>query len=792
VNALLNGPADIALDPAGNLFIADSNNGRVRRVDAVTGVIMTVAGGGTSSGSDGLGDGGQAINARLDSPEGIALDSAGNLYIADTGDSRVREVNLASGLISVVAGNGFSGNTGDLGPAVNASLGSPSAVRVDTAGNIYVADQANSVIRQINSVTGFISKIAGTGAHNYSGDGGSPLTATLAGPSGLALDAAGNVYIADYSNNAVREISVTGAPMSFPTTFVGQAGALPPLWILNVGNQPLKFSGLTVPYYFAQQSLDTADCAATSVVPVSSSCPIAIQFVPTRAGVVSGDLLLTTNAENNSSTTQAVVLSGTGAVGAVPQVTLSSTTLAFGNQAVGTASATKTVTITNTGSAPLSLNGISVSGPNTGEFPFTFTCPFSIAPGANCSIPVAFAPIGSGPRSASLTVPSTTGLQTIVFTGAGLGTPQVSVSPGVIQFGSRSIGGTAAVQTITLSNTGSGNLTLTGVVVSGAGSSDFVETKTCGATLAPNANCTISISFSPHVAGLRTANLTITDNASASTQTLLCTGSGVVRSSPAVWRPSNGTWYFSGAGNIKTKSWGAQGDVPVPGDYDGDGKTDFAVFRPANGTWYIIPSRTSIPYTKQWGAAGDIPVPRDYDGDGKTDIAVYRPASGSWFVFPSNGSTPYGKQWGIQGDVPVPGDYDGDGHADIAIYRPSSGYWFIVPSSGAPPISIQWGSGNDIAIAADYDGDGKTDVAVWRPSNGTWYVIPSSTAKPYSAQWGAPGDVPVQGDFDGDGKADVALWRPSTGIWYIFPSSGAAPYSSADGIHGDLPSAGNY
>ena len=220
---------------------------------------------------------------------------------------------------------------------------------------------------------------------------------------------------------------------------------------------------------------------------------------------------------------------------------------------------------------------------------------------------------------------------------------------------------------------------------------------------------------------------------------------------PAVWRPSDGTWYISSATSAQGaplyQSWGSTGDIPVPGDFDGDGKTDFAVWRPSQGTWYVIPSgNPGSPIIQQWGMPGDIPVAADFDGDGKTDFAVWRPSQGTWYVIPSsNPSSPIVRQWGLSGDVPVAADFDGDGKADIGVWRPSNGTWYVIPSSNAgSPIIQQWGLAGDVPVAADFDGDGKTDFAVWRPSEGNWYVIPSSNpGSPVLQEWGLTGDVPL-------------------------------------------------
>jgi sugar lactone lactonase YvrE len=203
-NASLASPTGVAVDAAGNLYIADAGNDRVRKVSA-SGTITTVAGTGTPGFS---GDGGPATGAGLVYPSGVAVDAAGNLYIADTYNNRVRKVS-ASGTITTVAGNGTPGFSGDGGPATNASLASPSGVAVDAAGNLYIADPDNSRVRKV-STSGTITTVAGNGTPGFSGDGGPATNASLFNPSGVAVDAAGNLYIADTTNSRVRKVSTSG------------------------------------------------------------------------------------------------------------------------------------------------------------------------------------------------------------------------------------------------------------------------------------------------------------------------------------------------------------------------------------------------------------------------------------------------------------------------------------------------------------------------------------------------------------------------------------------------------
>jgi uncharacterized protein (TIGR03437 family) len=197
ISASLSAPSRIAIDSAGNLFIADTNNNRIRKVSG--GIITTVAG---TGGNGFSGDGGAATAAMLKAPGGIAFDSAGNLYIADTDNQRIRKV--SGGMITTIAGNGVNNLTGDGGTATNASFSGPRGIAVDSAGNVYIADFFNGRIRKVSG--GIITTIAGNGG-NMLGDGGQATNAALDRPIGIALDSAGNLYIADSGNNRIRKLS---------------------------------------------------------------------------------------------------------------------------------------------------------------------------------------------------------------------------------------------------------------------------------------------------------------------------------------------------------------------------------------------------------------------------------------------------------------------------------------------------------------------------------------------------------------------------------------------------------
>jgi sugar lactone lactonase YvrE len=216
--AEFSGPTGLAVDAAGNLYMADFGNHVVRKVTA-DGIISTVAGSGVSGYS---GDNGLATSAKLAFPNAVATDAAGNLYISDSANQRIRKVSPA-GIISTVAGNGSQGYSGDNVPAINATLSSPNGLAVDTAGNLYISDSGNNRIRKV-ALNGIISTVAGTGAGGYSGDGGPATSAKIFSPYGVAIDAAGNLLIADNLNSRVRAVSPSGVITTVAGNGFGTAG----------------------------------------------------------------------------------------------------------------------------------------------------------------------------------------------------------------------------------------------------------------------------------------------------------------------------------------------------------------------------------------------------------------------------------------------------------------------------------------------------------------------------------------------------------------------------------------
>jgi sugar lactone lactonase YvrE len=213
-SATLDSPQGLALDTAGNLYIADTHNQRIRKLNLTNGIITTIAGSTTGF----SGDGASALSAQLNLPTALALDVSGNLYIADTSNHRIRKLNLTTSIITTIAGTGTQGYSGDSGPAISAAIDSPTGIAVDASSNLYLADTHNHRVRKIAATTGIITTIAGTGALGFSGDTTVATSANLALPHGLTADSAGNLYLADTANHRIRRIdAITG----IITTIVG-------------------------------------------------------------------------------------------------------------------------------------------------------------------------------------------------------------------------------------------------------------------------------------------------------------------------------------------------------------------------------------------------------------------------------------------------------------------------------------------------------------------------------------------------------------------------------------------
>jgi hypothetical protein len=421
----LSDPFGVGVDSAGNLYIADLYNNRIRKVDT-SGPITTVAGNGTAGYN---GDNIAATSAELAFPDRVAVDSAGNLYIADQGNQRIRKVD-ASGTITTVAGNGTQGYNGDNIPATSAELQLPYSVAVDSAGNLYIADFRNQRIRKVDT-SGTITTVAGNGTQGYNGDIIPATSAELQDPYGVAVDSAGNVYIADRINQRIRKVGVTTAALSFSSVNVGQTSSAQSVTVSNVGTAALHFNSLIASSNFLLQGVGN-DCVMGSPLAVGATCALGVAFAPSMAGnPLTGTLTVTDDAFNSP---QIVSLTGTATIPTIPAVGLSALSLSFGDWGVKTTSKLSSSMLTNTGNAGLSIASILLSG----DFALVTTgtsCPYAggmVNVGASCTIDVTFTPTTTGTRIGAVAITDNAADSPQALTLSGTGVTSIT-APGGLQ-----------------------------------------------------------------------------------------------------------------------------------------------------------------------------------------------------------------------------------------------------------------------------------------------------------------------------------------------------------------------
>ena len=649
--------AGLAVDAAGDVFVADSLHSLVRRVDALSGKITTVAGDGTHGYA---GDGGPAVDAELAGPAGLAVDAAGNLYIADSLNSRVRRVDAASGTIKTVAGDGSYGAGADGLAATSVALSYLSGLAVDAAGNLFIADTGNSRVLRVDAASGVLTTLAGSGIRGFAGDGGAAAGAKLDAPTELAVTAGGAVYIADTGNSRIRlvsqakthppdiEVSIAGtlgdngwyvsnvtvtwvvsdpsAPIlsesgcgsttitadtkgtiltctassrggTASKTVTIKRDATPPVATATVTPTPdgygwnnsavtVTFGGVDAVSGIAKCSLPvkvttqgagqvspagtctdkagniSAPVSATvnideglptvsiatpaagaqyvvgSVVTAAYTCADALSGVATCVGSVANGAALDTTTPGSfkftvTATDQAGNIAkstvGYTVVPVVPKFSVSPSALAFGAQASGTPSAPQAVTVTNTGSDPVSIRSITFAGANPGQFSESTNCGPPLAVAGSCTINVVFVPGSGGAKSATMIVGGSGGAaaQSVTLSGTGV-VPVYTVSPSALAFGNQQVGVSSAAQTVTVTNTGTVALPLTVIKIGGANPLQFAESNGCGSSVAVAASCTIGVSFTPTTVGAKTAVLIVNPAGTAATQTVALSGTGIV------------------------------------------------------------------------------------------------------------------------------------------------------------------------------------------------------------------------------------------------------------------------
>ncbi len=570
-SALLNQPQAVAVDPAGNVFIADYNNCRVREISAATGFITTVAGSGTCAFTgDGL-----ATSNGVAYPQGIAVDANDNLFITEY-YNRVRWVS-PSGFITTIGGNGTAGLLGDGGLATNGELYEPTGITLDSSGNILVSDYNNLRVRSISAFSA-LSTSAGNLAFGLTSVGSTSTPQTLSvsayGPVSITNIATSTNYseadncpasltngttctmyvyfvptasgtlpgtVTINSNgffsqvNTVNTtglasaISLTGAPLSFGNQLVKTTSAAKTVTVKNNGTTSILMGTITLTNT-TDYTLASNTCPASgSNLTAGSSCTIGVTFGPKSTGAKRGSVVIN---DNDPSSPQLIGLTGTG----TSNVSLSPGTITFPTTAVGVASAASKITVTNN-------TGVSIT---LGNPALTVTAPFSIATATTtctnslviaasgtCVINVTFKPtvVGFTLGSVSLADSDVTSPQSVPLQGYGTG---IKFTPTTVNFGTVTKGTTVS-STVTITNVGTTNVFFTGSELSGTNSADFNanylgNSVPCGNTAAnplkPAGTCQITVYFDPSKTTTENSSYKVFDNSVGSPQSLALTGKG--------------------------------------------------------------------------------------------------------------------------------------------------------------------------------------------------------------------------------------------------------------------------
>jgi trimeric autotransporter adhesin len=570
LDATLSGPVAVAVDGYGNLYISDFGNYRIREVNAKTNIITTFysegpgkqayltpgglafdpsgnlyvatgdedlvvrispSGGGTlfagvqsssGAGENGYnGDGIAASTAELNDPTDVASDLSGNIYIADMNNYRIRKVSAASSLISTVAGNGTQGNTGDGGPATQAEINAY-GVAVDAAGDVYIS--GDGLVRQVNP-QGNIVTIAGGGT---GGTGGPATSADLSGPGFPGIDLAGDVLI---PSGAGVAIAGPQGDLVFGSQGVGTTSAAQTLTLTNTGNATVNFynpadDGIVPAKGQAQRPKPEAGsigggvgaitgdfavasggtCNLPTGIAAGTSCTLNVTFTPTASGSRTGTITLYTMLPYNSGTST-VQLSGTGTTAAAPTATLTPATLAFPGTVVGASAPALAATLSNTGTSTLTGITPSITGTNAADFALstgTNACGSTLAAGSTCSIYVTFTPASSAAFTATLSVADNA-----------TGAPQTASIAGTgVSFVSN-VGMAQPAQSIGVFFTAAGTLSSIQTFTRGASSLDYTTATggTCAAGTAYTVGqfCTVNIVFTPKYPGLRNGAVLLSD-----------------------------------------------------------------------------------------------------------------------------------------------------------------------------------------------------------------------------------------------------------------------------------------
>ncbi len=612
-------------------------------------------------------------------------------------------------------------------------------------------------------------------------------------------------------------VSLSPGSVNFGNQTVGTSSPAQVITLSNVGQAAVKISAITIQGANPSDFSETNGCAS---VVAGGTCSINVSFTPAATGTFTG----TVNVSFNSSTVPPVpaTLAGTGVA---PVVSLSPTSLTFASQSVGTTSPAQVVTLTNSGSAALTVSSIAASA----EFAETNTCGSSVAAGAGCSISVTFTPTASGTQTGSISiVDNAAGSPQIVsLTGTGSSTPAVSFSPSSLAFSSQPLHTISAAQNITLTNTGGSALTITSITIVGTNSGDFLQSNTCGSSVAAGAACTISVQFQPTATGTRTASVSVTDNATGSPQSAGLSGiapdplpyvqapsvpTAVAPGSSGFTLTLNGAQFVPGSsvlfnGSARATTFVNQNQIKatlLSSDVATAGTTQLVVTNPSpgGGTSNSQPFEITNPISTVSMSGSTLAVgvdPRgiavaNFAGDnnvGTPGIAVVNRGSNAVSILLGNGNGTFSNAANYATDVdPIAlavGDFNGDGIPDLVTANRASYTISILLGNGDGTFQshVDYPAGTEpmAVVVGDFNGDGYLDVAEVNSADNTLAVylgVGNGTLQP--AVIYAVGSDPiaiVTGDFNGDGILDIAVANSGSDNVAVLFGNGNGTFQSA-------------
>ena len=772
-------PLGAATADDGHVYIADTGTHRIRRVDAVTGQITTVAGTGEAGFT---GDGGPAVQARLDRPQGVAVDAAGNVYIGDTGNRRIRRIDAATGTITTIAGNGALGFAGDGGPAVSAVFGEVVALAVGPRGGLYIADgldgqaRGNNRVRRIDLDTGVIATLAGDGDFSFGGDDGQAVDAGLT-VEDIAVDASGNVFIADFNNYRIRRVD---AETGIITTVVGRGPVFGGGGAFSGDGGPATEARLDLPGGVAVGAdgtlyvSDTGNNRVRSVDPETGNiftlagtgnfgtagdggpAPLADLREPSRLVLdPHGDLIIVDTGNSRIRKLLDPAFQS-------PVLLLTATRVDFGAVVVED-QATRGLTIGNAGRRTLTLAGADT---DREEFVLLDAFPIEIDPAGEAEIRLGFSPMDEGPVRGTLTVNTDDPWRptlTVPLSGTGAA-PDIGVFPESIVF-ERTFVGREQPSILRVANLGAGVLTVFRAELTDA--IQFSVSLDDTLRITSSQRQSLDVVFRPARTGLQRAALTLFSN-DPNEPELEIPLEGFGRES----RPGG---FLNVAGDRGAADPGASFGAAWA-DYDGDGDPDLYVVRSLQSN--LLYRNDGDGFTELAGRVGvaddgdgSAAAWADIDRDGDLDLYVtnfgqpnrlYRNDGGRFTEIAAqagvdDGGDGYGAAWA---------DVEGDGDPDLYVANFGENRFYLNEGGrfveSAEEAGLYDANSSLQPAWADYDGDGDADLflansgpnRLFRNDAGS-FVDAASEAGLEELGLGGPTFGASWGDFDNDKDLDL-------------------------------------